>query len=160
MASRWRHSLAVAPIEAPSPEGRQLRLSNVRPFAAEPQARAPADQAARTISPFSERLTIDTRLDPAVLVSPEDLPVWLGGLGHLGFPLLRRAPHSIFRRLKLPPRIEAPEPYVGVDAPEDGVIDVQVNGWYLIAAAIGLLILLAAALRLYYLSSYARSVDP
>jgi hypothetical protein len=40
-------------------------------------------------------------------------------------------------------------PYDGVDAPQDGVIDVEVNGWIIVAGAVGLLILLAAALKLY-----------
>lgn len=101
-------------------------------------------------TPFSDRLSLDTRLDPERLISPEDLPLWLGGLERLvvapgpSSPLpVKQAPvaHAI--------AIEAPEPYEGVDAPDEGVVDVQVNGWYLIVAALGLLILLAAALRLY-----------
>lgn len=99
--------------------------------------------------PYSDRLTLDTRLDPGQLVSSEDLPGWLGGLertldGAAPVSIAAAAPSAA----PVAP-IAEPEPYVGVDAPEDGVIDVQVNGWYLIVGAIGLLILLAAALRLY-----------
>ena len=99
--------------------------------------------------PYSERLSLDTRLDPGALVSPEDLPAWLGGLERATAPLVEaQAP------VRVPPAlpavaIEEPEPYEGVDAPEPGVIDVEVNGWYMIVGAIGLFILLAAALRLY-----------
>ncbi len=101
-------------------------------------------------TPYSDRLSLDTRLDPGQLVSPEDLPTWLGGLERtLEVP----GPAAIRETSPLPVTnvvaIEEPEPYDGVDAPEDGVIDVQVNGWYAIVAALGLLILLAAALKLY-----------
>jgi hypothetical protein len=99
-------------------------------------------------APFSDRLSLDTRLDPGQLVSASDLPAWLGGLD-------RAEPGMQIQQLQTatasanPAAIEEPEPYEGIDAPEDGVIDVQINGWTMIAAALGLLILLAAALRLY-----------
>ncbi len=101
-------------------------------------------------TPYSDRLSLDTRLDPDQLVSPEDLPTWLGGL--------ERSPEvpagAVAAETKVKPianivAIEEPAPYDGVDAPEKDVIDVQVNGWYAIVGAIGLLILLAAALKLY-----------
>jgi hypothetical protein len=99
--------------------------------------------------PYSERLSLDTRLDPNALVAPEDLPAWLGGLERAPGPVVGvPAPVSVTPRVSVV-AIEEPEPYEGVDAPEEGVIDVEVNGWYMIVGAIGLLILLAAALRLY-----------
>jgi hypothetical protein len=133
--------------EAPSTK-QQVAVVEPDPLAAAPQAR-PATQAGQTASPFSERLTIDTSLDPAALVSITDLPVWLGGLEHQVIPLAMGSASIHRPKAEAAAGIEVPTPYEGVDAPEDGVIDVQVNGWYLIAAAIGLLILLAAAVRLY-----------
>jgi hypothetical protein len=102
------------------------------------------------MSPFSERLSLDTRLDPGALVSAEDLPSWLGGLERSTAPVVAtKAPVRVRAVPVVAATVEEPEPYEGVDSPEEGVIDVQVNGWYMIAGAIGLLILLAAALRLY-----------
>jgi hypothetical protein len=102
-------------------------------------------------TPFSERLSLDTRLDPGALVSAEDLPAWLGGLEHhtASTAAVSAPPRATARAVPATVTIEDPQPYEGVDAPEDSVIDVQVNGWYMIAGAIGLVILLAAALRLY-----------
>ena len=101
------------------------------------------------VLPYSERLSLDTRLDPNALVSPEDLPAWLGGLERSTAPLVEaQTPVRVTPAVPVV-TIEEPEPYEGVDAPEAGVIDVEVNGWYMIVGAIGLLILLAAALRLY-----------
>lgn len=104
---------------------------------------------AAPVLPYSDRLSLDTRLDPGVLVSVEDLPSWLGGLERASIaPILDS---SVVAAPVVAPVavIEEPEPYEGVDAPEEGVIDVSINGWYMVAGAIGLLILLAAALRLY-----------
>lgn len=101
--------------------------------------------AASLAIPFSDRLSLDTRLDPKLLVSAEDLPAWLGGLERATIPNV--AVQTVTATSQVP--IEEPEPYEGVDAPQEGVIDIEVNGWYLIAGALGLVILLAAALRLY-----------
>jgi hypothetical protein len=114
--------------------------------------------AAEPLVPFSERLSLDTRLDPQLLVSPEDLPDWLGGLDRLSIatdkiaPIQREsiAPAALVASSPAPVApLAEPEPYDGVDAPEPGVIEVEVNGWYVVAGALGLIILLAAALRLY-----------
>lgn len=122
---------------------------------AEPSVAAAAEVAAVEIAqprlspltPFSDRLSLDTRLDPAQLVEASDLPAWLGGPERQS-PL---APVQKIQAEALPSAQDIDEPlvYDEVDAPEEGVIDVQVNGWYLVAGAIGLLILLAAAFRLY-----------
>jgi hypothetical protein len=103
------------------------------------------------VTPYSERLSLDTRLDPGALVSAEDLPSWLGGVERDAAPAVEAVAPARVAAATAPAAaaIEEPEPYDGVDAPEAGVIDVQVNGRYMIAGAIGLLILLAAALRLY-----------
>lgn len=98
-------------------------------------------------TPYSDRLSLDTRLDPAALVSADDLPTWLGGLER-HTAIAAAAPAAVVSA-PVAPRIEDPEPYEGVDAPDEGVVDVEINGWYVIAGAVGLLILLAAALRLY-----------
>jgi hypothetical protein len=104
--------------------------------------------AAVPATPFSDRLSLDTRLDPGQLVSASDLPAWLGGLERVAPALtvqqLPAAPASVATTT-----VEVPEPYEEVDAPEDGVVEIEVNGWIMVAAALGLLILLAAALRLY-----------
>jgi hypothetical protein len=108
------------------------------------------DPPAIPSTPFSERLSLDTRLDPGQLVTAADLPRWLGGLERLAAPTeTRTATATATARVSNPVVIETPEPYDGVDAPEDGVIDVQVNGWVMVAGAIGLLVLLLAALKLY-----------
>lgn len=102
-------------------------------------------------TPFSDRLSLDTRLDPGSLVSAADLPTWLGGLERVapssGQPSIR--PSSTIAPSVAPAPAEEQEPYDEADAPKDGVIDVDVNGWVMIAGAVGLLILLAAALKLY-----------
>ena len=102
--------------------------------------------AATSAMPYSDRLSLDTRLDPKLLVSAEDLPAWLGGLERATIPNV--AVQTVTTAASQVP-IDEPEPYEGVDAPQEGVIDIEVNGWYLIAGALGLFILLAAALRLY-----------
>lgn len=105
-----------------------------------------------SIEPFSDRLSLDTRLDPGQLVSAADLPKWLGGLERLTPAVTPQAVAATSGTVAPAGgliAIEEPEPYEGVDSQETGVIDVQVNGWILVAAAIGLLILLLAALRLY-----------
>jgi hypothetical protein len=100
--------------------------------------------------PFSDRLSLDTRLDPGSLVSASDLPIWLGGLERVApstaQPLIRPSPTGAPRTVE---PIEEAVPDDGVDAPQDEVIDVEVNGWIIVAGAVGLLILLAAALKLY-----------
>ncbi len=101
-------------------------------------------------TPYSDRLSLDTRLDPDQLVSPEDLPTWLGGLEWVPeVPGGAAAAEAKTKPVVNAVAIEEPAPYDGVDAPENDVIDVQVNGWYAIVGAVGLLILLAAALKLY-----------
>lgn len=101
-------------------------------------------------APYSDRLSLDTRLDPGELVSAADLPKWLGGLEQvividkfqsLQPPTAATAPVAL--------AIEEAAPYEGVDAPQAGVVDIETNGWILIAAALGLLVLLLAALKLY-----------
>ena len=102
------------------------------------------------VTPYSDRLSLDTRLDPDQLVSSEDLPTWLGGLERtVEVPAGAVATASSANPVAQAVEIEKPAPYDGVDAPENDVIDVQVNGWYAIVGALGLLILLAAALKLY-----------
>jgi len=105
-----------------------------------------------SIAPFSERLSLDTRLDPDQLVSAADLPKWLGGLERMA-PLAGAQTIATGSASVAPADglvlVEAPEPYDGIDAPEPNVIDVQLNGWILVAGAIGLLILILAALRMY-----------
>ena len=101
------------------------------------------------VTPYSDRLSLDTRLDPGALVSAEDLPTWLGGLERTAAAIADVPAHASVAAASPAVAIEEPEPYAGVDAPQEAVIDVQVNGWYMIAGAIGLLILLAAAFRLY-----------
>lgn len=103
------------------------------------------------VTPFSDRLSLDTRLDPGQLVSAADLPKWLGGLEPVGrSPVVQSLSASTATpRAQTPATIEEPEPYEGVDAPADGVIDVDVNGWIIIGAAAGLLVLLIAAFKLY-----------
>lgn len=113
----------------------------------------PAEAVVVPVAPYSDRLSLDTRLDPGQLVSPQDLPTWLGGLERTDtVQLVTTATSGAVTHVVAPatPAVEESEPYVGVDAPEPGVIDVEVNGWYVIAAGLGLLILLAAALRLYF----------
>lgn len=101
-------------------------------------------------TPYSDRLSLDTRLDPGELVSAADLPKWLGGLEQVIVldqsqtvqpAMTTTAPRAI--------AIEEAAPYEGVDAPQAGVVDIEANGWILIAAALGLLVLLLAALKLY-----------
>lgn len=137
----------VPPTALALPEADIVEAEVVAPVAT--QAVAAAKVAIAPAIPFSDRLTLDTRLDPALLVSSEDLPGWLGGLERTA----GKAPQVLQFATATPVThvapIAEPEPYAGVDAPEDGVIDVQINGWYLIAGAVGLLVLLGAALRLY-----------
>jgi hypothetical protein len=104
-------------------------------------------------TPFSERLSLDSRLDPASLVSAADLPSWLGGIERAK-PITTSTVSSssaASRIARSEAAFEEPVPYEGVDAPDSGVIDIQVNGWYAIAAGIVLVVLLAAALRLFLL---------
>lgn len=100
-------------------------------------------------TPFSDRLSLDTRLDPNALVAATDLPAWLGGLEQIAdsVPAGQPAFQAVSAAPTLP--VAEPEPYDAVDAPEDGVIEVQINGWYILLAAIGLLLLIAAAARLF-----------
>lgn len=136
-----------APIEQKPAVQPMARVAAVDVAEVAPVARDAA--ASMPALPYSDRLSLDTRLDPKLLVTAEDLPGWLGGLE-------RVIPSAAATNIAAPVApgaqrvtIEEPEPYQGVDAPEDGVIDVEVNGWYLIAAALGLLVLIAAAARLY-----------
>ncbi|MEZ4665839.1 MAG: hypothetical protein R2835_04240 [Thermomicrobiales bacterium] len=128
----------------------------------EPPAEAPVivEQMAPTVAvavaapetPFSDRLALDTSLDPGQLVGPEDLPTWLGGLERTNVAVEQVSVPTAMSSTAastVPLAIEEPEPYDGVDAPQPDVIDVEVNGWYVIAAGLGLIVLLAAALRLY-----------
>ena len=104
-----------------------------------------------TLAPFSDRLSLDTRLDPGQLVSAADLPAWLGGLEprHPLPTIQTLGPATAAPLVSDAATVAEPAHYEGIDAQDEGVIDIQVNGWYLVAGAIGLLILLAAALRLY-----------
>ncbi len=99
-------------------------------------------------TPFSDRLSLDTRLDPAQLVSASDLPKWLGGLERVGIAQESAAPAALTAP-PAAPTLEEPEPYEGVDAPQPGITNVEIDAWIVIAAAIGLLVLLFAAFRLY-----------
>lgn len=101
--------------------------------------------------PFSDRLSLDTRLDPALLVAATDLPKWLGGTASAGLPGDVRSAQPPAATLPAAGTfaIEEPEPYEGAGAPEPGVTDVQLNGWYLVAGAIALLVLLIGAFKLY-----------
>lgn len=98
--------------------------------------------------PFSERLALDTRLDPAQLVSAADLPKWLGGVERVEVAHGNAAPVALVAP-SAALIIEEPEPYEGVDAPQTGIIDVEIDAWIVIAVAVGLLVLLFAAFRLY-----------
>ena len=101
--------------------------------------------------PFSDRLSLDTRLDPGLLVSAADLPKWLGGLESIP-PAVAQQPirsETMANPPSSPKSIEEPESYEDVAPSQDRVIDVQVTGWMMVAGAVGLLILLAAALKLY-----------
>lgn len=138
-----------APLPAPA-ESEPLKQSVATAELVEVAELVPVNQATPVVAPvlpYSERLSLDTRLDPNALVAPEDLPAWLGGLERAPSPVAG-APVSVTPRVSVV-AIEEPEPYEGVDAPEEGVIDIEVNGWYMIVGALGLLILLGAALRLY-----------
>lgn len=107
--------------------------------------------ASAPVSPFSDRLSLDTRLDPGQLVSAADLPRWLGGLEQIGSPVAGQAlgASTEKRRPLSPVAVDEPEPYDGIEAPEEGAIDVNVNGWIIVGAAVGLLVLLIAAFKLY-----------
>lgn len=128
-----------------------------------PEAKAPAASPAQVeapsvnvqpvapAAPYSDRLSLDTRLDPAQLVSAADLPKWLGGLERLESTGSQQT-----TRLTSIPMIEAstasaiePEIDEDIEPSQDRVVDVQITGWMLVAGAVGLLVLLAAALRLY-----------
>jgi len=112
----------------------------------------PADVPAVVPSvPFSDRLSLDTRLDPGLLVSAADLPKWLGGLESVP-PAVGQQPirsETIANPLSPMKSIEEPESYEDAALSQDRVIDVQVTGWMMVAGALGLLVLLAAALKLY-----------
>lgn len=126
--------------------------------------------------PYSDRLTIDEMLDPRSLVSERDLPAWLGSLSigrtepsHAdrrppassppatqpgARPVSDRAPEPVatpaMDRSLVETPVEAPElTDDAVDPNPTNVVDVTLAGWQLAAVAIGLLVLLAAALRLY-----------
>jgi hypothetical protein len=117
-----------------------------------PAQALPVDLPAAVPSvPFSDRLSLDTRLDPGLLVSATDLPKWLGGL-ELVPPSSVQQPtrtEAIAESRSVPKSIEAPEPYEETEPSQDRVIDVQVTGWMMVAGALGLLVLLATALKLY-----------
>lgn len=136
----------IAP--APPPEGPE-------PLIKETIVRVESIDAAPAVTPpnvpFSDRLSLDTRLDPGSLVSAADLPIWLGGLEHVApaaGPSTKRQTSSAPAATIVAP-IDSDEPDDEIDTPSNGVIDVEVSGWVAIAAAAGLLILLAAALKLY-----------
>ncbi len=83
--------------------------------------RSPRVSRSSRRSPFSERLSLDTRLDPDQLVSAADLPKWLGGLERMA-PLASAQTIATGSASVAPADglvlVEAPEPYDGVDAPE------------------------------------------
>ena len=85
------------------------------------------------VTPYSDRLSLDTRLDPGTLVSADDLPTWLGGLERTVTSIAEGPALASVAAAAPVAVIEEPEPYAGVDAPQEAVIDVQVNGWYMIA---------------------------
>ncbi len=101
--------------------------------------------------PFSDRLSLDTRLDPGLLVSAAHLPKWLGGLALVPPPVEQQPIRSeALANTPSPMKsIEEPESYADVAPSQDRVIDVQVTGWMLVAGALGLIVLLAAAVKLY-----------
>lgn len=128
------------------------------PAAAEPPNQpAPVEPTARLVpatapsAPFSDRLSLDTRLDPGLLVSATDLPKWLGGLERAGPAIAQRSarPEAEPKASIAARSIEGEEPVEDIEPSQDGVIDVQVTNWMMIAGAVGLLILLLAALELY-----------
>lgn len=144
-------AIASAPVPSPAP----APVSTALVEHPTPETRETAPSAAAPLLPFSDRLSLDTRLDPGQLVSAADLPAWLGGLERVAQPISRQPvagkPTSVAVPLTASAATIAPDQVVEIedDAPDDGVVDVEVSGWILVAAAIGLLILLGAALRLY-----------
>ncbi|MCA9860776.1 MAG: hypothetical protein KC438_13700 [Thermomicrobiales bacterium] len=99
--------------------------------------------------PYSERLSLDTQLDPQRLLSIEDLPAWLGGVERQILPGDIEPPLEPEPTRQTDAILEEPEPYLGADAPQDGVAEVTVNNWMIVLGAIGLIVLVAAAFRLY-----------
>ena len=101
--------------------------------------------------PYSDRLSLDTRLDPAQLVSAADLPKWLGGLERIestkSQPTIQLASTHVIESSTAPPI--QPEIDEDIEPAQDRIVDVQINGWMMVAGAVGLLVLLAAALKLY-----------
>jgi hypothetical protein len=101
--------------------------------------------------PFSNRLSLDTSLDPGLLVSATDLPKWLGGRERTGSTNAQQPLPSdgVFdgKAETLPD--DEPESVEELEPPQQKVIDVQVNGWIMVGGAVGLVVLLAAALTLY-----------
>lgn len=128
----------------PAPETRAQPIETAAPAT----VTIPQTVTQNLATPYSDRLSLDTRLDPDRLISAEDLPRWLGGIekaaaATAALQVARTDPPPV---ASVP---DEPEPYDGVDAPQDGVVDIEVNGWILVAAAIGLLVLLLGAIRLY-----------
>lgn len=126
--------------------------------------------------PYSQRLAVDDMLDPRALVSESDLPAWLGSLAHAPTepahdhsrrpepasspikastvtvsdpgPKVGSAPSSARSLTEAPASAARMEPDA-IEPNPANVVDVTLEGWQLTAVAIGLLVLLAAALRLY-----------
>jgi hypothetical protein len=101
--------------------------------------------------PFSDRLSLDTRLDPGLLVSATDLPSWLGGLERIS-PTIEPQPvrsHPVLEEGVGTHSEGEPEPAEEFEPSQLQTVDVQVNGWVMIAGAVGLLVLIVAALTLY-----------
>lgn len=151
----WLRDGSELPASRPVPTP-PAAVATVEPAIAPPPV-ASSDAVvavAASATPYSDRLSLDTRLDPGQLVSAADLPKWLGGLQGVAPAgktpaAVENAPFAAMAANAPVLVIEEPEPYIGADAPQDGVVDVEINGWLLIAAALGLLVLLAAALKLY-----------
>lgn len=101
--------------------------------------------------PYSNRLSLDTRLDPGLLVSATDLPKWLGGRERPSLTIAPppAPPDAVFEGLAGTLSDDEPEYVEELEPSQQKVIDVQVNGWIMVAGAVGLLILLAAAFKLY-----------
>ena len=139
------------PLPAPSRQG--MTPGNVPvPVSAPATVSQPAQPifASTPLVPYSERLSLDTRLDPATLVAATDLPGWLGGVVEAASaPTSSAGPVD---RLPVPTHAATPleaEPYEEIDEAADEVVEFEIGAGYLVGAAIALLVLLGAALRLY-----------
>jgi hypothetical protein len=137
----------MLPVDRSAPRGERKRTT-----------RNDGPKPAPDFLPFSTRLAVDRVFDPSMLISADDLPRWLSGHTREAQAIpghgIRNVEHAATHAPLSPESPSADESEslgetAAMREAEPNVVQVELSGWYLVLAAIGLLILVAGALRLF-----------